>query len=331
MTPPPKKKVKSGLAGYWKPSNYSSASSSVSVAVQSSAPSLRGSPSDSEVETPEHGTKNQNRGNASFIWDHGLEVRCQDGSRGWKCAYCNHIIKYLSGTSNQGLHLRKKHHITDKETVNDNQTTLDTHILRPFRVEVVRKLLVEYHIERRAPFLAIESPALRRFVEYLDPRAVKALTTANTLRADCMQYFVTAKSTIKQILARALSRIHLTWDLWTSPNFKAMVAITAHWADENWKIQSTLLAIRELEGDHDGENISAIVYSVLKEFDIVDKFEYFTGDNATNNDTTLKWLAKRMEDDGEISFDVRNVDYDALHTTCKLRLKGYYSDLKSMN
>jgi hypothetical protein len=307
MAPPPKKKVKSGLATCWGQSQHPNSSPLASIP----RPSLTATPattsSDIEGENPsqQSDAKTQNRGNASFIWDHGSEILRQDGSRGWKCTYCNHIIPYLSGTSNQGTHLKKKHHITgDKETLNNNQTTLDTHILRPFRVEVARKLLVEYHIERRAPFLAIESPALRRFIAYLEPRAVKALVTAPTLRADCMRYFETAKTTIKQILAHALSRIHLTWDLWTSPNFKAMIAITAHWTDENWKTQSTLMAIRELEGDHDGENISQIVFSVLKEFDVVNKFGYFTGDNASNNDTALEWLTQRLVDDGGIGFNV---------------------------
>jgi len=48
----------------------------------------------------------------------------------------------VSSTSNQRYHLRKVHEITDPEQHADNQqTTLDTHILRPFRVDVARKLL----------------------------------------------------------------------------------------------------------------------------------------------------------------------------------------------
>jgi hypothetical protein len=69
-----------------------------------------------------------------------------------------------------------------------------------------------------------------------------------------------------------------------------MIAITAHWTDQNWKVQSTLIAIREIEGDHDGENISQVVHVVVKEFEIVNRFGYFTGDNASNNDTAMKWL-----------------------------------------
>ena len=71
-----------------------------------------------------------------------------------------------------------------------------------------------------------------------------------------------------------------------------MIAITDHWVDKNWKVHSTLIAIREIEGDHDGENISEIVHTILKEFEIVDRFGYFTGDNASNNDTAMKCLNK---------------------------------------
>jgi len=49
---------------------------------------------------------------------------------------------------------------------------LDTHILRPFGVDVARKLLVEYHVEcrlqfpeGRLQFLALDSPALRRLLD----------------------------------------------------------------------------------------------------------------------------------------------------------------------
>ena len=103
----------------------------------------------------------------------------------------------------------------------------------------------------------------------------------------------------------AMSRIHLTWDLWTSPNFKAMIAITAHWTDPNWKVQSTLMAIREIEGDHDGENISQVVHAVVKEFEIVDRFGYFMGDNASNNDTAMNCLNRRIREEGGVGFDVR--------------------------
>jgi len=309
---PAQKRIRSSLAVCW--GQTSSSLESTTTVLSSS--------SDSEAEPPEPSTNPPKRVGASFIWDHGSPVLCSNGSHTWKCSYCNHSLPCLTSTSNQRLHLKTKHCITDKPNSNDRQTTIDSHIVRPFQVEVARKLLVEYHIERRAPFLAIESPALRRYTEYLNPRAVKALTTSNTMRHDCIRYFETAKDTIKQILSSALSRIHITWDLWTSPNFKAMIAITAHWTDENWKVRSTLMAIRELDGDHDGENISLVVYSVLQEFSIVDKFGYFTGDNASNNDTALQWLNQRICEEGGNGFDVSDRRLRCFAHDMQIAIKG---------
>jgi len=45
-----------------------------------------------------------------------------------------------------------------------------------------------------------------------------------------------------------------------------MIAITAHWTDDEYKVQSTLIAIQELNGDHDGENISEIQTVVTSSF-----------------------------------------------------------------
>jgi len=77
-----------------------------------------------------------------------------------------------------------------------------------------------------------------------------------------------------------------------------MLAVTAHWTDENYNARSILLAIREIKGEHTGENISVAVYAVVKEFDFIDRIGYFIGDNATNNDTALKALDRRVREGG---------------------------------
>jgi hypothetical protein len=155
MPPPAKRPTKSALAAYWgqaasPPASTKTASSTLNLA------------SDSEADDEEPTAKKRKRIGASYIWDHGSEVSCSDGSRGWKCTHCRRVLSYTSTTTNQRSHLRTQHGIPDPQESNSDkqQTTLDTHILRPFKVEVVQKLLVEYHIERRAPFRAIESPAL---------------------------------------------------------------------------------------------------------------------------------------------------------------------------
>src|SRR5947207_7405990 len=144
------------------------------------------------------------------------------------------------------------------------------------------KLLVEWIVDRRHAFREVESSGLRKIFQYLDPRSIKALTMKKTIKEDCMRYFKIAKASVIQALSHTKSRIHLEFDLWTSPNYKAMITITTHWTNDEYKVQLTLIAIQELNSDHDGENISEIIHLVAKEFEFVDRIGYFIGDNVIN-------------------------------------------------
>ena len=82
-----------------------------------------------------------------------------------------------------------------------------------------------------------------------------------------------------------------------------MIAIVAHWTSEDYKVSTALLAIREVHGEHTGEHISKVVYLVLKEYNIHNRFGYFIGDNATNNNTSVEWLNQLLRNDGYEGFD----------------------------
>ena len=89
-----------------------------------------------------------------------------------------------------------------------------------------------------------------------------------------------------------------------SPNYKGIIAIVAHWTSSEYKVEKALLAIREVEGAHTGRNISATLFDVIEEFNIVYKLGYFMTDNASNNDKALKWLNKYIKVEGGAGFKV---------------------------
>jgi len=197
-----------------------------------------------------------------------------------------------------------EHGIPDpKAPVNTKQSTFDNYRRPPIRFDVLRKLIVEWIVERRHSFNETDSEALHKIFKYLDPRSTTALMSRNTVKADVDKYFQTAKATIKERLSLARSRIHISYDLWTSPNHKAMIAIVAHWTAEDYEVKSALLAIREVHGKHNGENLANVVYPVMKEYDIHSRFGYFIGDNATNNNTSIECLDQLMQDDGYAGFE----------------------------
>ena len=202
------------------------------------------------------------------------------------------------------MHLNTVHGILDlKVTKDPKQSTLHSYRRPTIRIDILHKLIVEWIVDHRHSFNETESGALRKIFEYLDPKSTNALMSKKTTRSDVDKYFETAKVAVKERLSLARSRIRLSYDLWTSPNHKAMITIVAHWTSEDYEVKTGLLAIREVHGEHTGENIANVVYSVLKEYNIHDRFGYFIGDNATNNDTSIEWLNQLLHDEGYDGFE----------------------------
>jgi hypothetical protein len=286
--------------------HYMSTSSSLSLLSSSALP-----PTSSPIDltsslaptTASASTSRRDGGKTSYIWAHGKKI-VHDGKDRWECNHCKCSYPICgSATTNQRDHLNNEHGILDPKTpVDTKQSTLDNYRRPPIRLDVLRKLIVEWVVERRHSFNETESEVLHRIFEYLDPRSTNALMSRNTLKADVDKYFEIAKATSKERLSLARSRIHISYDLWTSPNHKAIIAIVAHWTAEDYEVKSALLAIREVHG-HSGENISNVVYPVMKEYDIHSRFGYFVGDNASNNDTSVEWLDQLMQDEGYKGFE----------------------------
>ena len=95
------------------------------------------------------------------------------------------------------------------------------------------------------------------------------------------------KDEVRQELSDALGKIHLGFDLWTSPNRHAVMAVTAHFLDRVGKHQSRLLALRRQLGCHSGENLAVTLGRVVREWKIEDRVGTVISDNASSNDNCL--------------------------------------------
>ena len=97
--------------------------------------------------------------------------------------------------------------------------------------------------------------------------------------------FERQKLEIKKELAGARSRIHISSDLWTSPNSLRLVGIVAHYLDKDLINKSTLIGMRRIKGAHSGENIAEVMIPVLDEMGIVSRLGYVIGDTAGSIDS----------------------------------------------
>lgn len=96
---------------------------------------------------------------------------------------------------------------------------------------------------------------------------------------------------MKAELRMAKSAIHITTDLWSSGNHKSILGVVAHYITDNRKLKHRVIAVRELEGSHAGDNQAAVVAAVISEYEIDKQLGFFIGDNDSKNDTLVEALS----------------------------------------
>lgn len=101
------------------------------------------------------------------------------------------------------------------------------------------------------------------------------------------------KEKMKSRLHSARTDIHLSCDLWTSPNCLPILGVVAHYISDDGKLESATLALINVQGAHTGENLSKYVRDVVEDWDIMSKLGFMQMDNASNNDTLIEELETR--------------------------------------
>ena len=225
--------------------------------------------------------------------------------RYWLCSLCpnNNRKSFVNASTTHIIeHLTQKHGKTDT-TAELSQTTLTAY--RPIDKDTLTQLVTNWVIQAQQPFTVIESATFRAILQYVNPYAIRSLPKCgDTIRNQAVQQFNDAKHMLISAIAKARSRIHLSFDLWTSPNYKAVIGIVGHWTAEDYSLKTVLLAIREIHGPHNGYNIGTKIFEVIEEYGFASKVGYCVTDNATNNDTALKVLAESLLEIHSIIYDV---------------------------
>jgi hypothetical protein len=106
--------------------------------------------------------------------------------------------------------------------------------------------------------------------------------------------FEKEKRKLRKKLKNARSMVHLSFDLWASPNFYSLAGIVAHYIDSDGYRQTQLLAIRRVRG-HSGEDIAESVHQVIREYRIQDLVGFFVLDNALSNDTAVDCILRMLD------------------------------------
>jgi hypothetical protein len=255
----------------------------------------------------------------SNLWQYGVPLEHGDsGARFWLCTECHankshhpHRYSVQKGSSTAVKHLREKHGIrwgkdkvvVDSGSERSDSIELDANIpreqaylnqmARSFSRPEFMRLLMRWIVYDNVSFRQVDSPAFRDFVRYLCPCASDSMPTANTIRDYILKSYRIYKHVVKQSIAESLSKIHISFDLWTSDNNTAINGVTATFVDTEFEPHTIVLGIPEQQGAHTGDNIGSQIIEILKDYGITEaNVGYFMLDNATNNDTAMDTIAE---------------------------------------
>ncbi len=215
----------------------------------------------------------------SKIWDHTPGTRTSvyinsSGKGVWRCAYCLKEYLETSGTRTISQHLLVAHEIeletAQAEKAAKRQSNIDDAFLRGQETSYKRRLLSIVPTQTLDPatleilyvrwisacgiaFRMVEIEEFRDLIQYLNKEVNNHLPKAHaTIQSWTIRTYRAEKVRIRQKVQSALSKVHFTTDLWTSPNSLAILGIIGHYIAEDGQLQHSVLALQELDGKHSG-------------------------------------------------------------------------------
>ena len=212
----------------------------------------------------------------SWISDYGVflvEIDRDTGAEGptcWCCGLCGEIYA-VKATSSAANHLEKKHHRYRDSSESEPPTKKRRTVLQQqrdaTRIPVARsaedcfkEAIVDWVVSNNIPFRGIENGAFRDILMLLNPSLTRALLpeSHHTVKAWVQARYHCEFDVIKTMLAGGITKRHLSFDLWTSPNSYGLLAIIAHFLDANKVLQG--LESRVLRS---GSIFFAVLHKVL--------------------------------------------------------------------
>ncbi|TVY73959.1 putative AC transposase [Fusarium oxysporum f. sp. cubense] len=264
--------------------------------------------------------KRKSRGRRSWIGNHGwflAELRKDNTSSGdiWCCRLCDNkgAPRFFNAqsTSSASAHLFKAHGITEtfeagssgdssvidlQRNASKKRPASSSFLLPRAKMARIRELSVGYIVDSNLPFTTFESTYLQELFRQLDSDLYAQVPWGRTAtKKDLEDILVSKKAAVKEELENAVTQIHLSFDLWTSPNRLAFISIFGHFIDRRHSYQSRLLAFKRQIGSHAGENIAYTIRNVVRDWGIDCKLGVSICDNAASNDVCLRNLYTSLD------------------------------------
>jgi hypothetical protein len=206
------------------------------------------------------------------------------------------LYQQRHGPSNADKHLRNDHNLvpdSEKDTSEPEESSVYSQILHSkaqFSAEVFRWKLLRCIAVLHLPYSIVEHDEFRDLLLYCSPHLRRDNTlpkSGKSIKVWMIELFLLQQAFLVALLQASRAMVHISFDLWTSPNHYCMLGVVCHFIDKNWVNRTVLLALKPLKGKHCGVNIGNILIEVLKAYSLFEFLGFCVTDNAGDNDTSM--------------------------------------------
>ena len=179
---------------------------------------------------------------------------------------------------------------------NGDTNEFDTQILSScLNKAVIIEALISLIVVQNLSFCLIEWPKFYTLCQALNLQSKGMITIAHQgVYNKVTKAWEKHKDVVRQELQVALSRIHISLDIQTSPNRWLLLAICAYFTTHLQTKQKALLALKKVPG-HSGEDQFLVLLLVLKDYNIVKQLGPIIANNALLNNVLYRHIESHWD------------------------------------
>ncbi|WVZ88461.1 hypothetical protein U9M48_034981 [Paspalum notatum var. saurae] len=121
-------------------------------------------------------------------------------------------------------------------------------------------------------------------------KVVTCKTVRQTTARDMIKLYNDRKVNLIDALKTDVSSVCLTSNIWAGKAKEDYLSVVGHFVNSKWELEKRLLGLRLIDGKHSGVNIANLVATVIDDYALTDKVFAITLDNASSNNTAMKYL-----------------------------------------
>ncbi|XP_038898440.1 zinc finger BED domain-containing protein RICESLEEPER 1-like [Benincasa hispida] len=142
------------------------------------------------------------------------------------------------------------------------------------------------------PLSIVEHVGFKVFVKNVQP--LFEILPNSTVELSCMEIYQKEKEKIFETINRLQGRINVSVEMWSSSENIDYLCLTAHYIDEDWKLQKKLLNFVTLDSSHTEDMLSDVIIKCLMDWDIDCKLFALTFDDFSTNDEIIRRIKEHV-------------------------------------